>query len=167
MRNLLLLLSASTLLQAESAEWLRYPAISPDGDTVVFTHGADLYSVASKGGTATQLTQHVTREFHPVWSNDGKWIAFASDRHGNNDVFRMPAQGGPAERLTFHSNHDIPWAFTADGSGIIFTSTRQDAAASMDIPNRRIGELYQVSMKGGEPTQLFTTPAEYLNISQK
>ncbi|MEJ6724318.1 MAG: S41 family peptidase [Akkermansiaceae bacterium] len=167
MRNLLLLLSASTLLQAESAEWLRYPAISPDGDTVVFTHGADLYSVASKGGTATQLTQHVTREFHPVWSNDGKWIAFASDRHGNNDVFRMPAQGGPAERLTFHSNHDIPWAFTADGSGIIFTSTRQDAAASMDIPNRRIGELYQVSMKGGEPTQLFTTPAEYLNISEK
>ncbi|MDA7863422.1 S41 family peptidase [Akkermansiaceae bacterium] len=167
MRPLLLLLSASLSLAASAAEWLRYPAISPDGGIIVFTHGADLYSVSSKGGEATQLTQHVTREFHPVWSRDGKWLAFASDRHGNNDVFVMPSTGGSATRLTFHSNHDIPWAFTADGSALIFSSTRKDAAASLDIPNRRIGELYQVSVKGGEPSQVFTTPAEYLNICEK
>ncbi|MDC0323493.1 hypothetical protein OAL33_02775, partial [Akkermansiaceae bacterium] len=95
------------------------------------------------------------------------WLAFASDRHGNNDVFVMPSTGGSATRLTFHSNHDIPWAFTADGSALIFSSTRKDAAASLDIPNRRIGELYQVSVKGGEPSQVFTTPAEYLNICEK
>ena len=165
MQKLLLLLSASLTLAASAAEWLRYPSISPDGSKIVFTHGADLYSVPSKGGEATQLTQHITREFHPVWSRDGKWLAFASDRHGNNDIFVMPSTGGSATRLTFHSNHDIPWAFSADGESLIFSSTRKDAVASLDIPNRRIGELYQISVKGGQPSQVFTTPAEYLNLS--
>jgi len=164
MRSLPYLLCPLLTLSA-AAEWLRYPAISPSGETIVFTHGADLYSVSAEGGEATQLTQHITREFHPVWSRDGKSIAFASDRHGNDDIFVMPSTGGSATRLTFHSNDDIPWAFTADGKGVLFSSTRQDAAASLDIPNRRIGELYQVALSGGEPTQIFTTPAEYLTLS--
>ncbi|MGJ8696730.1 MAG: S41 family peptidase [Verrucomicrobiaceae bacterium] len=165
MRILLFLFTSLGLLHAESSLWLRYPAISPDGNTIVFTHGADLYTVPSTGGEATQLTQHITREYHPVWSRDGQWIAFASDRHGNDDVFRIPATGGAAERLTFHSNDDIPWAFTADGKNVLFSSARLDSAANLDIPNRRIGELYQVSVDGGQPVQLLTTPAEYLSLS--
>ena len=164
MRSLVLLLTAS-FLHAKSAEWLRYPAISPDGKTIVFTHGADLYTVPTKGGQATQLTQHITREFHPVWSPDSKHIAFASDRHGNNDLFMISAKGGPAERITFHSAHDIPWSFTADGKALIFSSTRLDSATALDIPNRRMGELYQVPITGGQPTQLLTIPAEEISVS--
>jgi hypothetical protein len=46
--------------------WLRYPAISPDGKTIVFTYKGDLYRVASSGGTATPLTTHEAHDFMPV-----------------------------------------------------------------------------------------------------
>ena len=42
----------------------------------------------------------------PKFSPDGKWIAFASNRYGNNDVFVVPSIGGAATRLTFHSGGD-------------------------------------------------------------
>ena len=65
---------------AQTAGWLRYPSISPDGKTVVFTYKGDLYRVASTGGAAVALTTHQAHDFMPVWSHDGKQIAFASDR---------------------------------------------------------------------------------------
>ena len=83
--------------------WMRYPSISPDGRTTVFTYRGDLYRVAAAGGTATPLTAHAAHDFMPAWSRDGRQIAFASDRYGNFDVFVMLAEGGQAGRLTFHS----------------------------------------------------------------
>lgn len=167
MKSLFFLLNAILLPAAadQKAEWLRYPALSPDGTTIVFTHGADLYTVSSSGGQATQLTQHITREFHPVWSPNSQHIAFASDRHGNNDIFTIPATGGPAQRITHHSAHDIPYSFTANGKAIIFSSVRLDSATAIDIPNRRMGELYQIPLSGGQPTQLLTIPAEEISVS--
>ena len=67
--------------------WLRYPAISPDGKNIVFSFKGDLYKVSAAGGTAYPLTLHEAHDFMPVWSHDGKKIAFASDRFGNFDVF--------------------------------------------------------------------------------
>src|SRR5690349_17257628 len=74
--------------------WLRYPSISPDGQTIVFTYKGDLYKVAAGGGTAMPLTQHEAHDFMPVWSHDGKSIVFASDRFGNFDVFKLSINGG-------------------------------------------------------------------------
>src|SRR5678815_2828651 len=70
--------------------WLRYPAISPDGKTIVFSYKGDLYKVASSGGDAVPLTIHEAYDYMPVFSRDGKWLAFASDRYGNFDVYIMP-----------------------------------------------------------------------------
>src|SRR5262245_30250542 len=80
-------LAQSPSSSANGASWMRYPAISPDGRTIVFTYKGDLYKVASSGGAATALTTHTAHDFMPVWSHDGKQIAFASDRYGNFDVF--------------------------------------------------------------------------------
>ena len=88
---------------AQSPSWLRYPSISPDGKTIVFTYKGDLYKVAATGGTATPLTMHEAHDFMPVWSNDGKTIAFASDRYGNFDVYTISINGGEAKRITYHS----------------------------------------------------------------
>ena len=73
----------------ENPLWLRYPAISPDGKAIVFSYQGDLYRVSSGGGQATPLTLHEAYDYMPVWSRDGKWLAFASDRFGNFDVYVM------------------------------------------------------------------------------
>ncbi|MEP0711303.1 MAG: peptidase S41, partial [Algoriphagus sp.] len=94
--------------------WMRYPAISPDGTQIVFTFKGDLYSVPSTGGAARQLTFNEAHDYQAVWSRDGKTLVFASDRYGNFDIFSMSPDGGPATRLTFHSNDEQPFEFTSD-----------------------------------------------------
>ncbi len=94
---LILVVSLGSALPAQAQDrplWLRYPAISPDGQTILFCYKGDIYKVPSSGGQAVPLTISESYEFAPVWSHDGKSIAFASDRYGNFDVFIMPASGG-------------------------------------------------------------------------
>ena len=116
-----------------AAEFLT-PAISPDGETVVFSYRGDLWSAPTAGGTATPLTLHEAHDSYPVWSRDGSTIAFASDRYGNYDVFVMDADGGVATRLTFHSANDLPTSFTPDGRSVLFGSARLDAASCVQFP---------------------------------
>src|ERR1700749_4795364 len=134
MTRILLLATLATvlILKSEAQEhplWMSYPAISPDGTTILFSYKGDIYSVPSKGGTAVPLTISESYEFAPVWSHDGKWIAFASDRYGNFDVFIMPSTGGEAKRLTYHSTREVPSSFTADDKAVLFAATRQDLAS--------------------------------------
>lgn len=157
--SLLAATGAVASAQAVSQNWFRNAAISPDGKTVVFAHGGDLYSVPASGGRAIPLTVSPAYESSPVWSPDGQFIAFASDRHGNDDVFIMPANGGTATRLTFHSASDTPTDFTHDGSAIIFSSSRTDDVKSSLFPSGVLSELYKVSVDGGTPEMILTTPA--------
>ena len=96
----------------------------------------------------------------PVWSHDGRSIAFASDRFGNFDVFVMPAAGGEARRLTFHSANDFPSAFTPDDKAILFTSSRTGTAENAQFPNRMFPQTYTVSLSGGQAQLVSTVPME-------
>ncbi len=125
MKHLLFLIAlfsiqATTSIAQESGQWLRYPAISPDGNTIAFSYQGDIYTVPAIGGIATVHTLSEAYDVIPVWSHDGSKIAFASDRHGNFDVFVMPAQGGTSTRLTHHSSNDSPSDFSSDDSHILF-----------------------------------------------
>ena len=148
-----------------SASWMRYPAISPDGRTIVFTYKGDLYKVPASGGAAVPLTVHTAHDFMPVWSKDGSQIAFASDRYGNFDIYVMPAAGGEARRLTFHSAAEYPYSFSADDKSVVFGAARGDLASNRQYPTGSMPELYSVPAAGGRPVQLMTTPAEEVKFS--
>lgn len=170
MRSFLLLgalLLASSPLSAQSeATWMRHPSISPDGAHIAFTYMGDLYRVSSSGGEAVQLTFHEAHDFMPVWSPDGKSLAFASDRYGNFDVYVMDAMGGAATRLTYHSTDELPYSFSFDGKTVRFGAARMDIAEHRQFPTPSQPELYEVPVSGGRVDQVFTIPAEYVVSSR-
>ena len=138
---------------AQNALWLRAAAISPGGRTVAFSYRGDLWSVPSSGGAATPLTVHAAYDTTPIWSPDGREVAFASDRYGNFDVFVMPATGGEARRLTFHSSDDTPTSFTPDGKGVLFSSARLDSASNVQFPTGAQPELPDFNLQPLEPSE--------------
>lgn len=160
-----LLLALSSPLGGQTlAQWNRYPAISPDGTTIVFTYRGDLYRVPVTGGTAVPLTTHLAHDFMPVWSRDGRHIVFASNRHGNFDLFLIPASGGEARRLTYHSADEFPYAFEPGDTTILFGAVRQDSPTYRGYPTGSQPELYRVGVNGGRVRQVLTTPAEAVQV---
>ncbi len=164
MRYWLLLLTAFAASAGEDPLWLRYPAISPDGQTIAFEWKGDIYSVPAAGGRAIPLTMSESYEFAPVWSHDGTKLAFASDRYGGFDVFVMDAKGGEAKRLTFHSANEIPSAFTVNDKALMFSAYRQEPAADAQFPLGLFTQLYSVpvSRRPGEPGAPRTRPRCHL-----
>ncbi|HEY0976910.1 MAG TPA: peptidase S41, partial [Flavobacteriales bacterium] len=140
----------------EAPLWLRGSSISPDGRTIAFCYQGDIWRMPTAGGEAVPLTTNEAYDYAPVWSHDGRSIAFASMRYGSADVFVMSSLGGAPTRLTFHSNGEVPTDFSKDDANVIFYGTRQDDVRHQLFPVGGFGELYSVPVKGGRPLQVST-----------
>jgi Tol biopolymer transport system component/C-terminal processing protease CtpA/Prc len=144
---------------AEQPLWLRWSAISPDGRQIAFAFEGSLYLVPASGGAARLLVSNGGRNFRPVWSPDGRMLAYAADINGNYDVYVVAANGGPSRRLTTHSANELPLSFTPDGREVLFSAQRMDARSNLLFPTRAATELYRVGIEGGRrPVQVLTTP---------
>ena len=160
------LLSAALSASAEDHPlWMRYPAISPDGNTIAFAYKGDLYSVSVNGGEARQLTTHAAFDSHPVWSPDSKKIAFQSNREGSLDIFVIDAKGGAPTRLTTNSGSETPIAF-ADNDHVLYSASLQPTAQSIIFGDNTFPQVYKVSTKGGRPELFSTLTMEDISIAK-
>ena len=151
--------------QAEEAPlWMRHCVISPDGWQIAFTYKGDIYTVDTGGGKARQITSSRGYDTHPVWSPDGKSIAFASDREGSMDVFIVGRDGGVPRRLTSHSGNEVPVAFR-DNDHVLFGAAVMPDAEDMTFPSAQFPQVYEVSTEGGRPVMFSSVPMEDISIS--
>ena len=143
--------------------WMRYNVISPQGDKIAFSYKGDIYVVDTKGGLARQITTTESYEYNPIWSNDGKYLAFASDRNANFDIYVVASDGGVAKRITTNSVSEIPLAFSNDDTMIYYSAYLQKDADDVQFPTPWLTELYKVSIDGGRSSQV--TAATVCSVS--
>jgi Tol biopolymer transport system component/C-terminal processing protease CtpA/Prc len=126
---------------------LHEPALSPDGSQIAFSYQGDIWSVSVTGGAANRLTVHESYESDPIWSPDGRNIAFVGNRFGNNDIFLTTTAAGTPQRLTEHSASDYSPRWM--GNDAVFFSTNRIFAQV-----ERNAETYQAKLNGGTPVRV-------------
>jgi tricorn protease len=136
------------------------PGISPDGATIAFASGGDIWEVAARGGDARLLVSHAATESRPLYSPDGKRLAFTSTRSGNGDVYVLTLATGDLVRLTYDDANEQVSGWSRDSRWVYFASSSHDLASMLDV--------YRVSADGGTPaavaadryaTEYFAAPA--------
>jgi tricorn protease len=136
---------AAAQVSTTDTRMLSQPAVS--ATQIAFAYGGDLWIAKLDGSDARRLTSADGDETAPVFSRDGKWIAFAGNYDGNVDTYLVPATGGEPKRLTWHPGNDIPQAFTPDGGKVLFTSNRADFSG-------RYSQLWTAPAAGGVEERL-------------
>lgn len=156
---------AGAIAAQDSPLWMRHCALSPDGTTIAFTYKGDIYTVPTTGGRATQITTNPAFDTEPVWSPDGKQIAFASDRMGSLDVFTVSKDGGVPQRLTTHSGSEKPIAYK-DNKYILFTANIAPSTEDAGFPSGQFQQVYEVAVTGGRPVMFSSMPMECISINK-
>ncbi len=126
--------------------YLTDPAISPDRSEIAFVSGGDIWTVPSTGGEARLLVSHPATESKPLYSHDGRRLAFMSTRTGNGDIYTLNLDSGELKRLTFDDGNEQLDAWSADGKWIYFSSSSRDISGMNDI--------FRVNVEGGTPMQV-------------
>ena len=94
--------------------------VSPDGQTIVFDHLGDIYTMPIAGGKATPLTRGMAMDAQPRFSPDGKRVVFVSDRGGASNLWIMSLDKKDTVQLTRERqlSFDSP-EWTPDGKYVL------------------------------------------------
>ena len=108
---------------------IQYPALSPDGNTVVFSAAGDLWGMDVTGGTANRLTAHPAIEGRAKFDAVGSRLAFESNRGGVANIFMADVAGAGAstvlsgiDRVTTSDRTQWLGGFSADGDSVLFSA---------------------------------------------
>jgi tricorn protease len=97
--------------------------IAPDGKRAVFTARGDVFTVPAKEGSIRNLTHTPgIREQYAAWSPNGKWVAYMSDRTGEEELYIAPQDGmGQEQRITFSGKvYRLPPLWSPDNKKLVF-----------------------------------------------
>jgi len=148
--------ASSFAIDGKDTRMLSQPVIS--ADHIAFIYAEDLWVANTDGSQPRRLTVDEGIESNPVFSPDGRSIAFSAQYDGNIDVFIIAVEGGIPRRLTWHPGADIVRGFTKDGKSILFSSQRTAFT-------NRYAQLFTVSVKGGPATKLDIPNANFADYS--
>jgi Tol biopolymer transport system component len=109
---------------ADKLNNLMLARLSPQGDRIALqidTGTADVWVLDLARGVKTRLTFGPVQNVGPVWSPDGKWIAYSADRNGRSNICRKPADGAGAEELLVSEDQILlPNSWSRDGKYLIY-----------------------------------------------
>ncbi len=138
---------------AAVVDFPRFPSISPDGSSIVFSWRGDLWRVSSSGGQALRLTSHPADETNSAWSPDGSLIAFESDREGAANLYVMSPDGSGLRQVTdtdrsltlsgFDPSPQSPGLlFDSSLEGDLYRSSRPYVAPLSGAPFHRLHDAF-------------------------
>jgi eukaryotic-like serine/threonine-protein kinase len=121
--------------------FLSSPYLSPDGKYAMVTvvppgqKNQKLWLYDLSSGTAHPFTFSEGDDLYPVWSPDGKQVAFASNRNGNQqDIYVKPVGGGSSEQLLLGGEGDKqPDRWSTDGRYILFDYNNGKKTKATDV----------------------------------
>ncbi len=149
----------------------RDPAISPQGDRLVFSSDRnghwDLFLLEIEQGRLRQLTDTPGYEGHPTWSPDGVWVAYESYEEGDFDIWILPVSlDQPPIRLTNHPAEDTDPDWDPQGRRIAFVSDRDGSPdifiAALDQPDDRFFNLTRTANEVERDPAFSTNGAQIL-----
>lgn len=121
---------------------------SPDSKEIVFALRGDIWIMPASGGKARQITKGPAKDQWPRFSPDGKFLAYFSDKSGNDDIFVLDLKTEEERQLTNDKASDFFHNWSSDGKCIIFTSERSG--------NR---DLWMVEVATGMTRQITNEPS--------
>ncbi|WP_040922865.1 amidohydrolase family protein [Saccharomonospora xinjiangensis] len=126
------------------------PALSPDARHVAFVALNDLW-LMPLDGTPRRLTHDHAAESNPVFSPDGRLLAYATDRAGTPDLYVRDLRDGTERRVTALDGAETSPAFSPDGTRLAFQD--QDGATYvLDLRTGRVRQLVPSLFGPGRPS---------------
>ncbi len=147
-------------IKTNEGTWMNVD-MSPDGKYIVFDMLGDIYRISSKGGDAELLQGGIAWNMQPVYSPDGKYIAYTSDADGGDNIWVMDADGSNPRQVTDETFRLLNSPAWSPNSEFIVARKHFTARRSLGA-----GEVWMYHRSGGKGVMLTERPNDQKDLGE-